>query len=177
MRIVNVKLSGLIKPFSSSKLCKENIVNYSETASRITFKSRIYKGYSFFILGKTKNHLNITGFKLISDISNILKKFLTCCSDDYCTLIDNFKIDSLTCVDKGNKYREIYSLLKRYDKYFTREILNLGWFIREYPFYSGIIVKTSFGPSITYFNNGTIIMVGLKHPAIFNNISNIIFSI
>ena len=161
IRITNIKISGEIIGFSENVLQPENISDLKVGRWRTAFRPIHLHRMYIFILGKFKNHINITGLTSYNDISKVEEVFSKCCVEGYRCEVDCLRIDSMSFSCRQHIFSHFYRLLKSGNPSFTAGVMNLGWSVRIYPQFPGIVLHID-GPVFTLFRSGCLTGVGFK---------------
>ena len=154
-KITNIKLSFIHK-FSSNtneiifyeSLCLIGVVKHILVVS--------YDEYKYTFLGRNKEHLNITGIKSFLNIEKAITGLTNFTNLKLCNF-KNFAIDNISSTYKT------YPGLKKA----LLHIKDENFKILKPTRFCGIIIKYN-RSSLTYFNSGSVILVGLKNIADLN---------
>ena len=110
-----------------------------------------FGNFTYTFLGKNKKHLNITGIKSFLDIEKAITDL---------TIFSNLELCNFKCfsIDNISSTFKTYSGLKRIIQNITDEEFKI--LIPQH--FPGIVIKYN-KCSLTYFNSGSVILVGLKN--------------
>ena len=143
--ITNIKIS-----FSCDKNVELNsdvCINYYKCYNLIVK----YGNFTYTFLGKNKTHLNITGIKSFLDVETAINSLTIFSNLELCNF-KNFTIDNISTTFKT------YPGLKE----ILLNIKDGNFRIFKPCRFCGIIIKYK-NCSLTYFNSGSVILVGLKN--------------
>ena len=147
-KITNTKLSFIHKFPSNTKIEFDELLCVTGYVKHILVDN--YDEYMYTFLGRNKEHLNITGIKSFLNIEKAITGLTNFTNLKLCNF-KNFTIDNISSTYKtypGLKQ----ALLHIKDENF--KILKPNQFC-------GIMIKYN-RSSLTYFNSGSVILVGLK---------------
>ena len=110
-----------------------------------------YDNYTYTFLGKNKSHINITGINSISDVKSAIIA-LTFFSNLQLINFKNFSVDNISTTFKTHPgLKELLLNIKQTDFHIFKPCR-----------FCGVIIKYQ-NCSLTYFNSGSVILVGLKN--------------
>ena len=154
LKVTNIKISF----FYDSQL----LINEAKCLSYFKKHNFIVKSkdFSYTFLGRSKQHVNITGIKSFNELKNSVINLLD---------FSNFQLHKLHTIKVDN----ISSTFTTYKGLKENILLENGNFSNELKVYKpskfcGLILKFK-GQSLTYFNSGKCVLVGAK------NISELLF--
>ena len=161
VKITNIKLSGKIDGFSEGVLNDKNISDLKSARGRVAFRPKDLQRVYIFILGRNGNHINVTGLTSYDDISKVEDIFSRCCISEYQCEISSLTIDSMSFSCRRHIFSHFYRLLKCGNPTFIDSVTRVGWDIRMYPQFPGIVIRAN-GPTFTLFRSGCLTAVGFK---------------
>ena len=144
LKITNIKISFLCD--KTVELNSDLCINYYKSYNLIVK----HDNFTYTFLGKSKSHLNITGIRSFLDVEAAIVG-LTIFSNLELTNFKYFSVDNISSVFKTHPGLK-EKLLKIKDSDFC--------IFKPYRF-CGIIIKHK-KCSLTYFNSGNVILVGIK---------------
>ena len=143
--ITNIKISFLCNKIA--EINNDVCINYYKCYNLIVK----YNNYTYTFLGKNKTHLNITGINSILNVESAIIG-LTIFSNLQLNNFKKFTVDNISSTFKTHPgLKEILLNIKQVDFCIFKPCR-----------FCGIIIKYK-NCSLTYFNSGSVILVGLKN--------------
>ena len=148
--ITNIKISFFCN--KNVEINNDVCINYYKCYNLIVK----YENYTYTFLGKNKSHLNITGINSILNVESAIIG-LTFFSNLQLSNFKNFTIDNISSTFNSHPgLKEILLKIKHEDFRIFKPCR-----------FCGIIIKYN-KCSLTYFNSGSVILVGLKNIHVLN---------